>query len=453
MKITVEKTSDAERKLNIEVPWDLYQKEVDHQLKQLGKKATIKGFRRGKAPMSMVRRTYLEDAGHDAVNSLAGEAVKDALAEHELKPFGNPYLTDVNTEEEKAVTMEVVVELEPVFEVAEYTGLKLEKPKPVIVEKEVDGFIDSMRERHGESVTVEDGRGLKEDDIASMDFFGTKGGEQVENLDVKDYMVRIGKSELVPGFEEQIVGMKPGEIKEFDLTFPEDFANEELAGALIHFTVTLKEIRELKLPEVNDQFAQSLGKFENLEALKNTVREDMLEHKSADSEKELRANLVRKLVEDNVFDVPASLVDQELRRIIQEYGESMVRAGLPNEKVQEMILSSEDHFKVLAAEQIRVLYIISEIAEKEGMKAGEEEVTEVVRQSAARQGKNMDELMEEYTESGTLNEIGFNLVREQVFTKILETAKVTEVEPAGEETEEKPKKADKKAEKKAKQKK
>jgi trigger factor len=447
MKITVEKTSDAERKLNIEVPWDLYQKEVDHQLKQIGKKATIKGFRRGKVPMFMVRRTYLEDAGHDAVNSLAGEAVKDALAEHELKPFGNPYLTDVNTEEEKAVTMEVVVELEPVFEVAEYTGLKLEKPKPVIVEKEVDGFIDGMRERHGESVTVEDGRGLKEDDIASMDFFGTKGGEQVENLDVKDYMVRIGKSELVPGFEEQIVGMKPGEIKEFDLTFPGDFANEELAGALIHFTVTLKEIRELKLPEVNDQFAQSLGKFENLEALKNTVREDMLEHKSADSEKELRANLVRKLVEDNVFDVPASLVDQELRRIIQEYGESMVRAGLPNEKVQEMILSSEDHFKVLAAEQIRVLYIISEIAEKEGMKAGEEEVTEVVRQSAARQGKNMDELMEEYTEKGTLNEIGFNLVREQVFTKILETAKVTEVEPAGEETEEKPAKAEKKAKK------
>lgn len=447
MKITVEKTSDVERKLNIEVPWDIYQKEVDLQLKQIGKRATIKGFRRGKAPMSMIRRMYLEDAGHDAVNSLAGEAVKDALAEHELKPFGNPYLTDVKTEEDKAVTMEAVVELEPVFELADYSGLKLEKPKPVIVEEEVNGFINNMRERHGESVTVEDGRGLKEDDIASIDFFGTKGGEQVENLDVKDYMVRIGKSELVPGFEEQIVGMKPGDKKEFDLTFPEDFANEELAGELIHFTVTLKEIRELKLPEVDDQFAQSLGKFENLEALKETIRKDMLEHKNADSDKELRANLVRKLVEDNVFDVPASLVDQELRRIIQEYGESMVRAGLPNEKVQEMILSSEDHFKVLAAEQIRLLYIISEIAEKEGMKAGEEEVTEVVRRSAAQQGKNVDELMEEYAENGNLNEIGFNLVREQVFTKILETAKVTEVEPEADGT------ADEKAEKKPKKKK
>ena len=444
MKITVEKTSDVERKLSIEVPWELYQKEVDHQLKLISKKATIKGFRKGKAPMTMIRRIYSEDAGQDAVSSLAGEAVKDTLAEHELKPFGNPYLTDVKTEEDKAVTMEAVVELEPVFEVADYSALKLEKPKPVIVEEEVDGFINGMRERHGESVTVEDGRGLKEDDIATIDFFGTKGGEQVENLDVKDYMVRIGKSELVPGFEEQVVGMKPGETKEFDLTFPEDFANEELASALIHFTVALKEIRELKLPEVNDQFAQSLGKFEDLEALKMTVRDDMLEHKSADSEKELRANLIRKLVEDNVFDVPASLVDQELRRIIQEYGESMVRAGLPNEKVQEMILASEDHFKVLAADQIRLLYIISEIAEKEGMKAGEEEVTEVVRRSAAQQGKDVDELMEEYVENGTLNEIGFNLVREQVFDKILETAQVTEVEPV---TEEKPKKAEKKAKK------
>ncbi len=434
MKVTVEKTSDVERKLNIEIPWDRYQEEVDRQLKLIGRRSTIKGFRKGKAPMSMIRRIYSEDAGQDAVNALAGEAVRDTLAEHELKPFGNPYLTDVKTEEDKAVTMEAMVELEPTFEVADYSALELEKPKPAVKEEDVDGFLDSMRERHGESVTVEDGRGLREDDIASIDFTGTKGGEQVENLDIKDYMIRIGKSEMVPGFEEQIVGMKPGGTKEFDLTFPEDFPNEELARELIHFTVTLKEIRELKLPEVDDEFARSVGKFENLEELKETIRKDMLQHKEADAEKELRANLLKRLVENNIFDVPASLVDQELRRILQEYGESMVRAGLPNEKVHEMILSNEEHFKTLASEQIRLLYIISEIAEKEGMKAGEEEVSDVVRKTAVRTGKKVDELMDEYAESGTLNEIGFNLVREKVFDKILETAKVTEVEPEGEGT-------------------
>ncbi|MDF1536694.1 MAG: trigger factor [bacterium] len=437
MKINVEKTSDAERKLNIEIPWDRYQEEVDRQLKLIGRRATVKGFRKGKAPMSMIRRIYSKDAGHDAVTALAGDVVKDTLAEHELKPFGNPYLTDVRTEEDKAVTLEAIVELEPVFEVADYAALKLEKPRPAVREEEIDGFISSMRERHGETVKVEDGRGLKEDDIASIDFAGTRSGEPVKNLDIKDYIVRIGKSELVPGFEEQIVGMKPGGTREFDLTFPEDFANEELAGELIHFTVSLKEIRELKLPEVDDEFARTLGKFENLEELKETIRKDIIEHKKADSEKELRANLVRRLVADNVFDVPSSLVDQELRRLIQEYGQGMVRAGLPNEKVQEMILANENHFKALAAEQIRLLYIISEIAEKEGMKAGEEEVTEVVRQSAVRMGKNMDELMEEYAGNGTLNEIGFNLVREKVFDKILETAKITEVEPVEEGKEEK----------------
>ncbi len=288
MKITVEKTSEVERKLNIEVPWDKYQEELDRQLGQIRKGATLKGFRKGKAPMNMVRRIYSEDASKEAVNALAGEAVRDALAEHELKPFGSPYLTDVNTEENKSVNMEAIVELEPSFELADYSALELIKPGTEVNDDEVDKFLQNMRQNQADTVSVEEKRGLKDGDVANVDFTGTMGGEPVEDLNGTDYLLHIGSSETVPGFEEQIVGMEAGQKREFDLTFPEDFFKPELAGQVVHFDIHLKDIRELQLPELDDEFAKDQGEFKDLEELKSAIRENMSRMKASDSEKALR---------------------------------------------------------------------------------------------------------------------------------------------------------------------
>ena len=142
MKINVEKISEVERKLNIEVPWEKYQSEIEQQFSLIRKSATIKGFRKGKAPVGMVRRVYGEEAHKDTVNALASEAMKDAMAQHDLKPFGNPYLTDVKTEENKAVIMEAMIELEPVFDLSEYSGMELEKTVPEASEEEITTLLE-----------------------------------------------------------------------------------------------------------------------------------------------------------------------------------------------------------------------------------------------------------------------------------------------------------------------
>ncbi len=446
MKITVEVTSEVERKLNIEVPWDKYQEELDRQLGQIRKSATLKGFRKGKAPMEMVRRIYSDDAGKDAVNALAGEAVRDTLAEHDLKPFGSPYLTDVNTEENKSVNMEAIVELEPTFELADYSALDLIKPGTEVNDDEVDKFLQNMRQNQADTVSIDEKRGLKDGDVANVDFSGTMGGQPVEDLNGTDYMIHMGSSESVPGFEEQVVGMEADQKKEFDLTFPKDFFKPDLAGQVIHFAVHLKEIRELQLPDLDDEFAKDQGEFKDLEELKTAIRENMSRMKASDSEKALRRNLTKRLVDDNVFEVPPSLADKELRRIVQEYGDKMVQSGLDNDKVRESILENEEHLKKTAAETIRLLYIITTIAEKEDIEASEKEIGEVVTGMAARMGKPAEGLLEEYGKDGTLSEIGFNIVKEKVFTKLLDTAKVTEVGGAAGE----PAKAKKKSKKKEK---
>ena len=427
MKITVEKTGEVERKLNIEVPWDKYQEELDRQLVKVRKGATIKGFRKGKAPMEMVRRIYSEDSGKDAVNALAGEAVREALAEHDLKPFGNPYLTDVNTEEGKSVKMEAIVELEPTFELADYKALELVKPSSEVNDEEVEKFLQSMRQNQAETVSVEEKRALKDGDIANIDFTGSMDGEPVEDLNGTDYLVHIGSSETVPGFEEQVLGMEAGQKKEFDLTFPKDFFKPELAGQLVHFDLHLKDIRELHLPDLNDDFAKEQGEFKNVEELKAAIRENMSRMKSSDSEKALRRNLTQRLVDDNLFEVPPSLVDGELRRIIQEYGDNMIQSGLDNDKVKESILENEEHLRKTATETIKLLYIITAIGEKEEIVASEEEIYGVVKGMASRMGKNVDELVAEYSKEGTLSEVGFNVVREKVFAMVLDNATIKEV--------------------------
>ena len=427
MKINMEKTSEVERKLNIEIPWEKYQSEVEHQVSLIRKSATLKGFRKGKAPVGMVRQVYGDDAHKEAVNALASEAMKDAMAEHELKPYGNPYLTDVKTEENKAVIMEAMIELEPVFELADYSGLDLEKTVPEASEEEINTLLERLRENRGENVEMTEDRGLKEDDIAIIDYAGSRDGKPLEELKGSDFLVRVGRSELVPGFEEQILGMKNGQQREFDLTFPDDFTHKELAGQLIHFSVTLKGIRALELPEVDDEFAQSFGKFETVDDLMAGVREDILKNKEEDSSRELRGTLAKRLVNDNVFDVPPSMVDRELRNLVQDYGENLVNAGMSNEKVREMILKNENDLRKNAEEQIRLLYIVGEIAEKEDVKAEAEEIRNAVEKRARVAGRKADELMKEYAEDGTLADIGFGIARDKVFALLLEKAEIKEV--------------------------
>lgn len=439
MKIIVEKTSEVERKLSIEVPWDKYQEELDRQLGHIRKGATIKGFRKGKAPMEMVRRIYSEDAGKDAVNALAGESVRNALAEHELKPFGSPYLTDVKTEENKSISMEAIIELEPTFELTDYSAMELIKPGTEVSDDEINKFLQNMRQNQADTVGLDEKRGLRDGDVANIDFTSTMGGQPVKDLNDTDFLVHIGKSETVPGFEEQIVGMEPGQKKEFDLTFPGDFFKPELAGQVVHFEVNLKDIRELQLPDLDDEFAKDQGEFKDLEELKVAIRKNMSRMKASDSEKALRRNLTKRLVDDNVFEVPPSLVDRDLRRIVQEYGDNMIQSGLDNDKVREAILENEDHLRKTAVDNIRLLYIITAIGGKEEIEASEEEIRDVVTGMASRMGKHAENLMEEYSKEGTLSEIGFNVIREKVFKMLLDSAKITEVGGGAEAEKEKPK--------------
>lgn len=451
MKINIEETSSVERKLNVEIPWNRVREEIDRSLVRIRKTATLKGFRKGKAPMDLVRRVYSDDARQSATEALVMEATRKALDEHDLEPYGNPYLTDIKSEENEPMVFEAIVELSPDFELADYKGLALERPIREIRDGDVDGFLFSLRERNAEAVPAGEDRPLRDGDVAIVDFQGSRDGEVLKGMDIDDFEIRMGREQLIPGFEEQIVGMKMGQEREFDLPFPDNYPQENLAGQTVHFNVSLKEVKEMRIPDLDDEFARSVGEFETLDDLKKVIHQDLEGTAKADGEKGLRANLIRSLLDANEFDVPPSLVDKEIRYLTQEYGENLLRSGMSNDKVKELILANEEDIKRTAREHVRHMYLVNRIAEKEGIKAEQAEIQAVVAQAAQQMGKPAKELMDQYTEDGTINEVILNIVRNKVYDMILESATIKDVkvsEPKPEE--EKGKKGKKKTKTKTK---
>jgi trigger factor len=221
--------------------------------------------------------------------------------------------------------------------------------------------------------------------------------------------------------------MKPDQNRTFDLPFPEEFPNQELAGQTVSFEVTLKQIKELKLPDLDDEFAKSVSEHETVKDLTDMIRQDLEKLREEESEKALKGNLSAKLVEDNQFDVPPSLVDSELRYLIQEYGENLVRSGMPSEKVKDVILEHEDHMKTTAADHVRLVYVINNIADAEKIQATREQVEDLIREAALRTGKDFDDLQKKYTEDGTIRDVAFGIVREEVFKLLIGKADIKEV--------------------------
>jgi len=442
MKINIEKTSDVERKLNVEIPWKSVEEEIEKVLGRIRKTASLKGFRKGKAPLDMVRKVYAGEAREDAVNNLVAEATRKAMADNEITPFGNPYLTDIQSKENEPVVFEAMVELPPTFEIADYSSLELERPVKEVTDGDVDGFLFTLRDRAAQTVPLEEDRPLGGDDLAIVDFKGSREGEVLEGMDIKDFEVRLGREQLIPGFEEQIVGMTIGQEKQFDLPFPDDYPQENLAGQTVQFDMILKEIKEVRIAELDDEFAKTIGEFKALDDLKEAILKDLEKAAEEDSEKALRGNLAKKLLEDNVFDVPPSLVDKEIQYLGQDFGENLIRSGMSHEKVNEMIMANEENLKNTARDHVRMMYLVGRIAEKEEIKAEIAEIQAVVAQAAQSQEKQPKEIMDKFTEDGTINEITLNIVRNKVFDKLVEGSKVKRVELKEEKPEDqaKPKK-------------
>ncbi len=344
MKTKVNPTGENEVELSVEVPAETVRKAYDRTVAKIREEMQLPGFRKGRVPVNLV----IQNVGADFIR---GEALEDAIPEwgdEALKAAGL-YDDAVGTsdlqvgplDETQDYAFSLKVQTMPVPALGEYKGLEVPKREVEITDDQISAQLAMLQERLASLQPVED-RAVQTGDFVLMDLAGSRDGEPIEGAQGKDQMYEVGRGNLIPGFEEELVGAKAGEEKSFDVTFPEDYHAEELAGQAATFTVTVKEIKEKIVPELDDAFAADVSEFETIDELRNDVRERLQAAADAGAQREFRAAAVEKAVEHATLAVPSTMVDREAHRLYHQLEERVGEQGLTMEVYLGVLEKTEE---------------------------------------------------------------------------------------------------------------
>ncbi len=421
MKFAVEDISTVKKKIRIDVAPEDMAAERAKELAALVKKASIPGFRPGKAPKAVVERHYGDSIKADVVNKMIMRSYAAAVKEHSLKPVSDPEIGDLSLDQGTALSFSATVEVRPAITLGAYDGIEVAEPEMTVSDAEIDQTINRLREMYARLEVVE-GRAVETGDTLIIDFEGFRNGKPIEGARAVDHMLTLGEGSLIPGFEEQLLGMKKAETKEIGVTFPADYANKDLAGTDARFTVTLKEIKKAVLPELNDEFAQEAGSHANLEDLRKRLREDLEARKRSERDSAQREELLKKLVEAHSFEVPQGMVDQELMAMMRQQATRLARQGVDIKNFDAA--KFRDERKEIAEKRIRGLLILDAIAEKENVTAGDQEMSAEVAALAKSAGQTVAAVRKYYESlEGGLENLRSSLVQQKTLALLLSRAK------------------------------
>jgi len=374
MQVTVEDLSSVKKVLHIEIPEETITQELSKAYGELGKKARLKGFRPGKAPRGVLEQYFRKDVHADVTSRVIQESLKDAIQEKELRVLGTPKIDPSELKTKQPYKYSATVEVRPEIEALDVKSLTLKKVRYEISDQEIEVQLSALRKNAAKYEPIEEDRPLADGDFALIDYEGYQDGEPVPELQkTQNYMLKVGDAALTQTFDEKIVGMKPEETREVAVTFPEDFYNKSLANLNISFQVTLKEIRKEILPDLDDEFATSMGKYDSMDALKNAIRKNLKQGYEKRVEQELNEQIFQALLSQAEFEVPETLVEYELENIVSDterylsyHNVQMEDAGVTRDSISE-------RYREVAVEQAKRHLILQKVIDQEGITLTDEE--------------------------------------------------------------------------------
>ena len=409
----------------------------------------IPGFRKGKAPRAVVEGMYGAEVFYqDAMDELAPKAFEFGLDESKLRMVGTPSIVDVNVTDDRTASYTFEVTLYPEVTLGQYKGLEAERKDESVSDEDVDNELNSVRKRNARMIDIDD-RAAEMGDTVDIDFDGYLDGERFDGGKAEGYSLELGSNSFVPGFEDQIVGMKIGEEKNIDITFPENYT-PELAGKAVVFKIKLNGITAPELPELDDEFAKDVSEFDTLDEYKGSLRENLEKRKKDEAENDFRANVLKQAVNNLKAEIPECMILEKVEQTIRDYASNfgMTDRSVPLENLKEMMGLSdevvENNIRPAAEFQVKTDLLLDKIKDEEKLEVTEEAFNEYLNKVAEDVKATADQLKnyfgEAFIKAEQLKEMATNL--------IVDSAKVKAAE-----TEEKPKKTRKprapKAEKKA----
>ncbi|MDT4037063.1 trigger factor, partial [Staphylococcus hominis] len=329
MTATWEKKEGNEGLLKVTVPAEKVNKALDQAFKKVVKQINVPGFRKGKVPRPIFEQRFgVEALYQDAVDILLPEAYGEAIEETKINPVAQPEINVTQIEKGKDFEFEATVTVEPEVKLGDYKGLEIEKQDSELTDKDLQDAIDHSLGHLADMVVKEDGA-VEEGDTVNIDFDGYVDGEQFEGGQADGYDLEIGSGSFIPGFEDQLVGVKTGEEKDVVVTFPEEYHAEELAGKEATFKTKVNEIKYKEVPELTDEIANELDSDANsVEEYKENLRKRLSEEKAQDAENVEKEEAINKATENTTIDIPQAMIDTELDRMVQEFGQRIQQQGL-----------------------------------------------------------------------------------------------------------------------------
>lgn len=439
MSVKVEKTENKnELKLEFTIEAKIFDEGMKKVFTKNAKYFNIKGFRKGKAPMNMVERTYGSEIFYeDTFNEIVPDIYDEAIKSEKLDVVSKPEIDIVQIGKGQDLIFTAVVSIKPEVKLGKYKGISLEKTEYKVTDADVEAELNRMAERNSRIVSVSD-RATKDGDITVIDFVGSVDGVEFEGGKAENHELELGSHSFIPGFEEQVVGMKIDEVKDIKVKFPEEYFSKELAGKDAIFKVTLHEIKKKELPKIDDEFAKDVSEFDTLKELKADIKAKQEKQNEEKSKAELEEKAVREVASISEVEIPNGMIEVELDNMEQDMDRRLAYQGVTFEQYLQMLGKTKADFrtesKEPAADSIKMRLVLEAVCKDAKLEASQEEIDSKLTELAESYGRKLEELKEN---ADLIEHVKANITSEKAINLIIDNAKVKTVEPKVEKEEKK----------------
>lgn len=428
MRVSIETTSSLERRLTVGVPAERVDVEVDNRLQKASQNARLPGFRPGKVPMKVMRQRYGAGIRQEVVGEVVNESFREAVIQEKLRPAGQPSIEPKNLEQGKELQYVATFEVFPDVDLVDMNDFSVEKPVAQVTQDDIDNMITELRKQQGSWETVERAAALK--DTVNIDYAGTRDGEEFEGGSAQGSDLELGSGRMIPGFEDGIVGMVAAQERSLQLSFPDDYHNEDLKGAAVEFKVTLHSVQEQVPAELNDELFAKYGVEEGGE---EKFRQDIAENMARELKNAVQTKVKQQVMDavleahDSV-DVPKSLVDQEVatmrNQMFQQYG----GGGMDSQNLDLESLLPDTMFTENAERRVKLGLVLAEYIAKHELKADSDKVREAIEEMASTYQDPQEVIDYYYSNQQQLSAVESKVLEDQVVEKLLASAHVVEKE-------------------------
>lgn len=411
LHISVEEPAAWSRRLVITVPAERVKETRSRVARDIGKRVRIPGFRKGKVPMDRLEAMYGPDIDRQTQQRVIDNAFREAVGSKELEPISEPRVAKISYDRGSELTFEVAFDIRPEIKLGRLGGFRVRRPELTVTEEEVAEQLEGLRRQQATWKRAD--RMPTPGDMVEVEITPQEGGEAGQ---AKPYRFALGEGRAIPDVESAITTLQPGESGDFTVKFPDDFPDEERRAQTQHLHIELKQVLERELPDLDDQFASSVGDFEDLPALKEAIEEDVRGYKEREADARVDQQLIEQIIEANPFEVPTSMVDR--------YVDALV--GHPEEADPELVERAREEARPTAEWGIKRTLIVQRVADEQSFEADKEEIDERIARIARRAGRPAAEVRAKLAKSGELKDIERQIVEEKVFEFLREQSEIQE---------------------------